>query len=251
VEEVARELKEMQRAIGAGVDAAAFMRDALTAHGASVSGGEALSVDLAHAPTALREALGGHERFTARFNLPVRDGELYLNRTHPLVEGLATYVLDAALDPLGEGVARRCGVIRTSRVTRRTTLLLLRFRFHLVTATGTHEVAQLAEDCGLVAFAGAPSHAEWLSPEAAEVLLTAAPDANIAPDQARVFLERVIGEFDALRPRLDEIARERGDALVQAHRRVRDAARRRGVQHRVEAHLPPDVLGIYVYLPTA
>jgi hypothetical protein len=43
---------------------------------------------------------------------------------------------------------------------------------------------------------------------------------------------------------------ERGDTLLQAHLRVRDAARRRGVQHRVEPHLPPDVLGVYVDLPT-
>jgi hypothetical protein len=229
---------------------AAFTRDALIAHGGSVGGRDALSVDLSSAPAALREVLGAGDRITARFSLPVRDGELYLSRTHPLVEGLATHVLDAALDPLGEAVARRCGVIRTRQVTRRTTLLLLRYRFHIVTEAGGTEGTQLAEDRGLAAFAGAPSSAEWLPPAAAEDLLTATPDANIPPDQARIFLERVIGEFDLVRQRLDELARERGEALLQAHLRVRDAARRRSVRHRVEAHLPPDMLGIYVYLPT-
>ena len=65
------------------------------------------------------------------------DGELYLSRTHPLVEGLASYVMDAALDPAGRtgdaGIARRCGVVRTQRVSRRTTLLLVRLRYHIVT----------------------------------------------------------------------------------------------------------------------
>ncbi|NVM23238.1 MAG: hypothetical protein HWN68_15820 [Desulfobacterales bacterium] len=39
------------------------------------------------------------------------------------------------------------------------------------------------------------------------------------------------------------------EELLQAHRRVRTAARLRGLRYKVEPHLPPDVLGIYVYLP--
>ena len=62
-----------------------------------------------------------------RFELPVSDDVIYLNRTHPIVEGLASYVMDAALDPLLAGVARRCGATRTRAVTVRTTLLLARF----------------------------------------------------------------------------------------------------------------------------
>ncbi|MBW1933629.1 MAG: hypothetical protein JRI96_18750 [Deltaproteobacteria bacterium] len=43
--------------------------------------------------------------------------------------------------------------------------------------------------------------------------------------------------------------RHYAEAVLQAHRRVRTAARRKGIRYRVEPHLPPDVLGIYVYLP--
>ncbi len=64
--------------------------------------------------------------------------------------------MDTALDPVEQSVARRCGVIRTSHVSRRTTLLLLRLRFHIVTQRGTEEQALLAEDCQLLAFAGSP-----------------------------------------------------------------------------------------------
>ena len=35
---------------------------------------------------------------TARFELPVQPGEFYLHRTHPLVEALATGILDSSLD---------------------------------------------------------------------------------------------------------------------------------------------------------
>jgi hypothetical protein len=86
--------------------------------------------------------------FIARFDLPVKDSELYLSRTHPLVEGLATYVMDTALDPLGQGLARRCGVVRTSRVARRTTLLLVRLRYHIITRHGEQEKPHSIEFSG-------------------------------------------------------------------------------------------------------
>jgi hypothetical protein len=45
------------------------------------------------------------------------------------------------------------------------------------------------------------------------------------------------------------MAKARGEELLEAHRRVRQAAKMKDVSYRVEPQLPPDVLGIYVYLP--
>jgi superfamily II DNA or RNA helicase len=251
VEEVVREVEAARAAVGSGVDVAAFTRTTLTAYRANVSGTDTIQVDLTETPRALRDTLGVPTRFSARFELPVEPGQLYLARTHPLVERLANHVLNAALDPLLKGVARRCGVIRTGRVTRRTTLLLVRLRFHIVTRQGDQERPLLAEDSQVLAFAGSPQNAEWLSPAQAEALMDAAPEANVAPDQATHFLQRVLDGFDALRPHLERSARDRGEELLDAHRRVRTASRAKGVSHRVEPQLPPDVLGIYTYLPKA
>jgi len=88
-----------------------------------------------------------------------------------------------------------------------------------------------------------------LSKEEAEKLLQASPDQNVNPDQARDFVQKVIDGFDALRPHLDETAKQLGDQLLDAHQRVRLASRQKGAQTHVEPNLPPDVLGIYVYLP--
>jgi hypothetical protein len=190
------------------------------------------------------------DELKARFELPAPDGVLYLNRTHPFVEGLAAYVMDTALDPLGHGVGRRSGVIRTSRVDRRTTLLLVRFRYHILTQTPDGgETALLAEDAQIVAFAGSPQNAEWLDDAAAAGLPDAEPEANVSPEQAADFVRRVVDGYDLLRPHLDGVARRRGQELLDAHRRVRQAARQRGIRQRVEPKLPPDVLGVYVYLP--
>jgi superfamily II DNA or RNA helicase len=270
VDEVARELRAMQAAIGSGVEVATFSKEALRAYGAvvgekgkRVTNGRspALEFDLTEIPTALAEALGRKDKFRARFELtrPSDDGkqsvapadEVYLSRTHPFVEGLATYVMDTALDPLSAGIARRCGVVRTKRVERRTTLLLMRFRYHIITRRGNTDVPLMAEDCQMLAFAGAPQQAQWLDSETAEELLLAQPDANVHPDQARHALKQILDGFDVLRPHLDETALARGQELLDAHRRVRTAARMRGVSHRVEAQVPGDVLGVYVYLPAA
>jgi len=78
--------------------------------------------------------------------------------------------MDAALDPLLEGVARRSGAIRTRAVDVRTTLLLVRFRYHIVTRRGDEEIALLAEDCQALGFTGALQTAQWLPPEYVETL---------------------------------------------------------------------------------
>lgn len=126
---------------------------------------------------------------------------------------------------------------------------MVRFRYHIITVKADGEQALLAEDCQLLGFSGSASNQEWLSPERAEDLLSLRPDENLSPDQAKHFLNRISDNFDGIWPQLEKVAIERGDALLDAHRRVRRASVTKGIKQRIEPHLPPDVLGIYVYLP--
>jgi len=257
VEEVAQELKAAQDAVGSGVDVAAFTQEVLRGLGATVSGKDTLKVDLRETPRALRDVLSNTlsgDTFEARFEPPFEEGQLQLVRTHPLVESLSNYILETALDPLSadphiKAPARRCGAIRTAQVECRMTLLLLRFRYHIITTRGGEEKPLLAEDCQVLAFAGSPQNAEWLDRATAEQLLRLIPDSNINSDQASDFVRKVEEGFESLRPHLEEVARQRGEELLEAHQRVRRASKVRNVQYRVEPQLPPDVLGIYVYLP--
>ncbi len=255
VDEVAAELQAVREVVGSGVDVAAFVKDSILMHRGVVSEQSAVSFDLTEAPRGLRDMLGV-TKFTARFELPVKEGQLYLTRTHSLVESLATYVMNTALDAVeleeDQPRARRAGVIRTAAVQRRTTLLLVRFRYHLITRLGSAERQLLAEDSLTVAFEGPPAKPDWLNPKAVEDLLNAKPDENIDHQQAVKFVQMVIDGFEHLAPTLDEIAQKRGEDLLKAHTRVREAAYRRGErrpQYDIKAQRPPDVLGIYVYLP--
>lgn len=255
VEEVARELRETRDAVGAGVDVKNFTVEALKASGAAVSLNGSVKLDLKETPRALREALGFMGEDTpvldARFELPVKEKQVYLTRTHPLVEGLASYVMETSLDPAAveRVIARRCGAVRTREVEKRTTALLVRFRYYILMHRGDKEKALLAEDCRILAYAGPPQSAQWLAQDKAEGLLLTEVGANIEPEQARDFAKRAVEGLEYLNPHIEEEAKRRGSELLESHRRVRNAARMRGVQYRIEPKLPPDVLGVYVYLP--
>ncbi|RJR31102.1 MAG: ATP-dependent helicase [Desulfobacteraceae bacterium] len=250
VEEVAREVAAVREAVGTGSDVETFTRTVLTNFGASITNQKKHTVfDLSEVPQALRELCGNVAKFKAHFEMPVDDGVLYLTRTHPIVEGLATYVLNTALDGDENAIARRCGVIYTDAVQRRTTLLLLRYRYHIIMRDGDQEKQLLAEDSQVVGFAGAPTEAEWIDARQVAGLLDAMPSRNIDRERAALFVQRVIGAVQALTPQLERFAAERGEQLLHAHRRVRTAARWNGVRHEIRPELPPDILGIYVYLP--
>ncbi len=251
-DEVEQELRAAREAVGSGVDVAEFLTETTELYGGFVSVNGAVHFDLKETPRALRDTLGGRDEFTARFELPIREGQLYLTRTHPIVEGVATHVMDTALDPIGDSIATRCGAIRSGQVETRTTLLLLRLRHHIITRRASEEHRLLAEDVQAVAFEGAPDQPVWLDHTAAEQLMYAQPDANIHPQQASEFVRRVIDGFGHLRPHVNDFAEQRAQELLDAHLRVREAAHVRGERRAsttVEAQLPPDVLGIYVYLP--
>jgi len=261
VDEVAAELRAVRDAVGSGVDAAAFTRRALSAFGAVVEGDDPLMVDPSELSPALRDALAqasglDMSRGTLRFrftNLAQPD-EHQLARTHPFVEALANHVLEIALDPLsGDATrypaARRCGAMYTAAVSQRATLLLLRCRYHILQTLGNAEKALLAEDCRLLAFTGSPARAAWLADEEAEALLTAQPTANITPQQATDFVRLVCEQFDLLRDHLEEYVVRRGEDILEAHQRVRRAAKLHVADARIQPQLPPDVLGIFIFLP--
>ena len=254
--EVAAELEAMQEAVGSGADVGAFVVDAIEAYGGVVTGSDPISVDLTETGRGIRDAVGpvgASGKFRGRFDLPVPDGVLYLSRTNPIVSGLAGHVLDQALDSAAVSEARRCGVIRTKDVDRRTTLLLCRFRLQLVAELPDGEHPMLAEDAVVMGFTGPPEQPQWLTPEDAEALLGARPSGNVDGGAARDFVGEVLAAESAWRPALDDEAARRAEALVDAHTRVRQADARRGVRrgarYRAVPQLPVDVLGVYVHLP--
>ena len=173
-EAVTVELESIRAAIGRNEDVARFFDTVLHAAGIPVHAkGKVVTVHLSNeAPRALRQAIGRDDPFAGRFDLPVEKGEAYLGRTSPIVEGLASWALDQALDPVArdaKAVAARCGFISTSAVSVRTTLLVARFRYHLQ-ITGTDSETILCEEIVPLACTGPADTPSWLTPEEGERL---------------------------------------------------------------------------------
>jgi superfamily II DNA or RNA helicase len=251
-DEVMRELTAAQTALGGKHLLERFLTTAVRAHKgiATPTRHGALDLDLSSAPTALKDAIHAeHTRMRARLGPPTRPGETLLTRTHPFTEALATYVLDAALDEHLESTAKRAGVMRTHAVEVRTTLLLARFRYHLTTTHAGRTWQTLAEDIALLAYQGATESATWLEEDATAALLAATPGGNIDPGQARDYHQRFLDGANAINPHLNDTAEAHAQALLEAHRRVREAARAKGLRYQVEPLLPVDILGVYTYLP--
>ena len=251
-EAVAAELDSVRAAIGRSEDVARFFTAVLqTANVPVRSNGRAVTVHLGpQTPRALRQAIGRDEPFTGRFDLPLPDGEIHLGRASPVIEGLASWTLDQALDPESRDtapVASRCGVIASSAVTTRTTLLIARFRYHLRTA-GSDGGTVLCEEIAPLACTGSAETLRWLSPEEGERLLATRPERNLLPTAMEQQLGLTLPVLPKLRAALEPVAQERAEAQLAAHKRVRAAGRAQG-RVAIEPVLPVDLLGVYVLLP--
>lgn len=263
-EEVAREVAAIRDVLGRPIEVRSFVRRALAELNGVVrdtADGD-FAAELSGAPVGLRDVLapivGGEavERdrlLYFRVSPTVDRGEAALVRTDPVVGAISAYVLNAALDEkvAGPRPARRCGVIRTRQVDTRTTLLLVRYRFHLTLPSRVGARQMVAEDVRLLAFSGSPGNARWLSSEDAATLLDATPDENTDPAFAERAMQRALDALDGTYSRLDSYGDELAAELLAAHRRVRAASGEivRGVN--VTAQKPADILGAYVYLPVS
>jgi hypothetical protein len=251
-EAVGAELQKIRAAIGRSEDVARFFHAVMKAATVPVQvDGKAISVHLTNEISrALRQAMGRDDSFKGRFDLPVHEGELYLGRTSPIIEGLAGWVLDQALgsvDVDGQALGSRCGVISTSAVTVRTTLMIARFRYHLKPA-GADADTILCEEIVPLACQGSSATPQWRSAEESEALLDASPERNLVRTAIDQQLDLLLPSLPDFQRGLEAVAYERAADQLVNHERVREASRTRG-RVTIEPVLPVDILGAYILLP--
>ncbi|WP_405754015.1 DEAD/DEAH box helicase [Streptomyces sp. NBC_01411] len=260
-EEVAREVTAVRTALGSTGEVDTFVRESLRALGALLrEGGEDFTAQVGGTPMGLRDALApvvGADVIEKDLPIPFRAdpavarGEAALVRTDPVVGTLASHVLNAALDPQADGArpARRCGVVTTDAVTTRTTLLLVRYRFHLTLPSRQGEKQLVAEDARMMAFEGSPKNAVWLTPERALELLDATATENTERHFGERTMSRILSQLPDVEDYLTAYGKELEDELRDSHRRVRQASKDIKQGLTVTAQPCADILGAYVYLP--
>lgn len=251
-QEVAPEWEKVRTLLGSPEDAKAFIERAMSRFGAQLEPRKTLLVAHVHAlETGLKERLA-QRNLTGSVRLamtePAPSGTALLTRTHPLTATLAEALVEASLDPealSGLGIGR-VGAWPTLAVQQMTRLALLRIRFKL-TVHARKERLLLAEEAALVAIQGGRVVATG---SAAREILNTPAEADLAPSARDRFIAKAKEDLPGLLDGpLAEFVRSRAEELMQDHARLRAAA---GSASRVtvEAVLPPDVIGLFVLMPS-
>ena len=204
---------------------------------------------MATPPECLRSIVGD-KPIQITFQSSPLDGVEYIGRNHPIVERLASFLLEETLTENLNPTAKRCGYIVTDRVKVRTNLLLLRLR-HLIgdlDAGGKSTPPLMAEECIVAGFTGAPSNPQWLSPEAAlELLQTAEATANANDGIKQREVKDLLDRYEELSPDLELLAKERAEELGDTYARIRTITK--GKRSTVHPQMPMDLLGLLILTP--
>jgi superfamily II DNA or RNA helicase len=173
-----------------------------------------------------------------------------VQRSHPLVSVLAETLLERSLAAGAEEAATEPSVLGrvgcwVADVRARTTVALLRLRHQLTTQRHRGPSTLLVEEA--TALAWGPSGVVAEGPDAL-ALLSPVPLGD-PPEHVRDRTAvQALEQLAARRADLDAFAERRARALLEDHRRVREAADARG-NYAVRALLPVDVIGLYILLP--
>lgn len=241
-DEVLPEWHKQQHALGTQADVQRFLQSACVRLGSPLEMSRKQARFLPqHLPEALRQRLADEG-----INKPQSIDLAELHRSHPLVGLLAQHLLEDALG--GERpLAARCAVTLTNDVEVVTTLYLLRLRHQLSYVRRREPFQMMAEETVTLAVQGRNAP-QWLTDDSASRLLECTPSGNLPADAVQREVRAALDYLDAHPQQLQTLARQRADALLTDHARVRAAARDVG-QHSVSPCLPVDVMGVYVLLP--
>jgi superfamily II DNA or RNA helicase len=251
-EEVAPEWEKVRTLLGSPQDAQIFIERAMSRFGVPLEPRKSVFIAHVHAlESGLKERLN-QRNLTGSVRLaivePAPSGTALLTRTHPLTATLAEALLEASLDPealSGLGIGR-VGAWPTTAVQQVTRVALLRIRYKL-TVHARKERLLLAEEAALVAIQG--GNIVEIG-EAARALLNTPAAADLATSARDRFIAKAKEDLPGLiAGPLAAFVGSRAEELMQDHARLRTAA---GSAPRVtvEAVLPPDVIGLFVLMPS-
>lgn len=256
-EDVLPEWRKSAAVLGGEADVERFISRAATQLGAPLQPvKQHFKLLTEHLPLPVQERLAAEGlagTLRIDFHQPAAQGTTFIHRTHPLVSVLADTLLEQALDASpaaddGTAVAR-AGVAFVGAVTLKTTVLLLRIRHQLTVTHGTQSRLLMCEEAIAVAASGSDPFIEQ-TPDQTRALLGAEATRNLPAALRDRQLQSALDALAGWQPQLEAIAKARAQALLQDHRRVREAAEGRG-SYQVTASLPVDVMGVYVLLPDA
>jgi len=247
--EIEEDLKQTDAAIGNPNDVEDFVKSALSnLLGVQISATKkGYILYLANLPNVLKSILPNVNQIKISFHSPSPEGYTYLGRNHPFVEQLCQYLLANSLEhKLKKGPAR-AAVIVTNNVVIKTTILLFRVRNVIEDKDTGNQM--IAEEMLTWGYRGTASDGDIISKEESERMLReAVPTADLSKEARADFLRNEISQIALIKNKLNEVAQQRAETLVESHERFRKAVG--GNRYKtVKPVLPMDLMGIYILLP--
>ncbi|MBL8966507.1 MAG: DEAD/DEAH box helicase [Spirochaetaceae bacterium] len=253
-DELEADLKAADEAAGAPEDVERFATETVRSlyGGVVEKTGKGWRLDPSNLPEILRNALGEDgERgsaFPVSFHAPVPDGHRYIGRLNRLVSSMCEDILSRSLDKGAKSRVARASVVETSSVAERTIILLVRARNLIRERREGRQI--VAEELLLWGWRGLAEEKRFLSPDETERLMReASPSGNLSQEAMGYHLEEALGELPGLKGELDALALGRAMNLASQHERYRDLTKGKERFEAVEPALPPDLVGLYVFLP--
>ncbi|MCH3916695.1 MAG: DEAD/DEAH box helicase [Spirochaetia bacterium] len=204
-------------------------------------------------PQSLRKmfkSIGIEKPMSISFKFPAPFGSTFIHRSHPLVQLLATYFMESILSENSQQAlfTGRCSVAETSAVKEVHTLYLVRLRHQVTTQLNTTIRCVMAEEIVLLACKGYTSP-QWLEEDSALPLLNHNSEVNLNERLKKTQIEHALAFYHKEKNAITEICMRHSGDLLEDNRRVRSAAAGKG-QMSVKPCIPPDLLGVYVLLPS-
>lgn len=252
-EEVIPKWDEERRLLGDSDDVRRFIASCLSAMGEStpIDGKVVINPSgLAPEMTKQLSRIGITKSTPLAFCIPAPKGSLYVHRTSPLVSLFSSFVVEDALaNTSGKTLGARCSVTETSGVEEKETVFLLRLRHQIVTETGQKDRYIMAEEVVLLVSKGNGYEDIHEDEKEASRLFSLIAEANLGETFERSQIQTAITAYSEKGKAVDDICVLHANALLEEHRGVRDASGGKG-QVTVRPCLPPDLLGVYVLVPS-
>jgi superfamily II DNA or RNA helicase len=248
-EEIENDLKSVDEAIGDIKSVETLVLKGITHLGGSAqSDGVGYKISLLNLPAHLRETLGTKTDYKVSFHSPTPEGYRYIGRNHKFTEQLCQFLLALAFEQKGDyGKVARSSVIQSDRVQVQTTVI--QFRVRNVIKEVQSKVENISEEMYLWGFEGSSSQGNTLTYEHCKSLLFEAESIqNLSLERQQDVFQNQVKLFDEKLDQFKHVAEDRAVKLVEAHGRFKTlvGGKRYEAVHPI---LPPDILGVYVFLP--
>jgi superfamily II DNA or RNA helicase len=249
-EEIEADLKSVDEAIGDIKSVENLVLQGIVHLGGSVQKVKnGFKVHLNNLPGHLKEILMNRDTLQVSFESPTPEGFQYIGRNHRFTEQLCQFLLALSFESKN-GFARlaRASVIQTSNVKIHTTLVQFRVRNVIREVLGKQE--NISEEMYLWGFEGSNPESGTLNyAECKQLLFEAESVKQLSLERQRSELESRLEIFSNREHQFINLAEDRATELVKAHGRFKSLVGGRRYEA-VYPILPPDILGIYVFIPT-